>query len=151
MRYTRQTKIIELISSHNVETQEELARLLHKSGYKATQATVSRDIKELKLVKILGPDGKYKYALNTPSQEPTSEKFTNLLKDVLISASSSGNMVVVKTMSGCAGAACEAIDALRMDKILGTLAGDNTIFIVATEEAHAPILVKFFNELVKGR
>lgn len=151
MRYPRQTKIIELISSHNIETQEELAKLLHKSGYKVTQATVSRDIKELKLVKILGPEGKYKYAINTPSEAPSSEKFTNLLKDMLISAACSGNIVVVKTLNGCAGASCEAIDALQIDKILGTIAGDNTIFIVVKDEVHAPAIVKFFDELIKGR
>ena len=151
MRYPRQNKIIELISAHNVETQEELAKLLHKNGFKVTQATVSRDIKELKLVKALDENGRYKYVVNQPGSKPSAERYTNLLKDMIISTACSENIVVVKTLSGCANAACEAIDALQIDKILGTLAGDNTIFIVCNHTAEAPLLVNYFNELRKSR
>lgn len=149
MRYPRQNKILELISFNDIETQEELARLLNNSGFQVTQATVSRDIKELKLVKILTPEGKYKYASNTPSETPSTEKFTNILKNTMISSVSSGNMVVVKALNGCAGACCEAIDALQLEHILGTIAGDNTIFIVMESEEDGPKLVKYFNDMTK--
>ena len=149
MRYPRQNKIIELISQNDIETQEELARMLNDSGFQVTQATVSRDIKELKLVKILTAEGKYKYSSNAPSEAPSTEKFTNLLKNTMISSDYSGNMVVVKALSGCAGACCEAIDALQLEHILGTIAGDNTIFIVMESEEDAPRLVKYFNDMIK--
>lgn len=149
MRYPRQNKIIELISQNDIETQEELARMLNDSGFQVTQATVSRDIKELKLVKILTAEGKYKYSSNTSSDAPSTEKFTNLLKNTMISSVCSGNMVVVKALGGCAGACCEAIDALQLEHILGTIAGDNTIFIVMESEEDAPALVKYFNDMIK--
>ncbi len=151
MRYTRQNKILELISANNVETQEELAKLLINNGFKVTQATVSRDIKELKLVKVLGADGRYKYASNTKTETLTTDRFLNLIRDTVLSVASSENMVVVKTLSGCAGAACEAIDSLQIDDILGTLAGENTIFIVAASKEKSQPIVDFINEQIKSR
>ncbi|MDO4481731.1 MAG: arginine repressor [Bacillota bacterium] len=151
MRYPRQNKILELISVHNVETQEELAKLLIDSGFKVTQATVSRDIKELKLIKVLGQDGRYKYASNKAADAPTSERYLNLIRDMVLFASSSENIVVIKTLNGCANAACEAIDSLHLEGVLGTIAGDNTIFVVATSSEKAPGLVKFINEQIKSR
>ncbi len=151
MRYTRQNKILELISANNVETQEELAKLLINNGFKVTQATVSRDIKELKLVKVLGADGRYKYASNNKTETLTADRFINLIRDTVLSAACSENMVVVKTLSGCAGAACEAIDSLQIDDILGTLAGENTIFIVAASKEKSQPIVDFINEQIKSR
>lgn len=151
MRYPRQNKILELISAQNIETQEELARKLVDSGFKVTQATVSRDIKELKLVKVLGENGKYKYAANAPAETPAKDRLLNLIKDTGVSVACSENIVVFKTLSGCAGAACEALDSLQMKDILGTIAGENTIFIVATSSDKAPQIVKFINEQLKSR
>ena len=105
MRYTRQAKILELISANDIETQDELAKMLVLNGFKVTQATVSRDIKELKLVKVLGPEGKYKYATGQATDPLSSERYMNLIRDMVLSAASAENLVVVKTMSGC-GAAC---------------------------------------------
>lgn len=151
MRYPRQNKILELISLNNVETQEELAKLLIENGFRVTQATVSRDIKELKLIKILGENGKYKYAANKSAEAPTSERYINLIRDMVISATSSDNIIVIKTLNGCANAACEAIDSLHLDGVLGTIAGDNTIFMVTTAADKSPSIVKFFNEHTKSR
>lgn len=151
MRYPRHNKILELISIHNIETQEELAKMLVDNGFKVTQATVSRDIKELKLIKVLGPNGKYKYASSKAAEMPSAERYLNLIKDMVLSASSSENIVVIKTLNGCANAACEAIDSLHLDGVLGTLAGDNTIFVVATSSEKSPMLVKFINEQIKSR
>ncbi len=151
MRYPRQGKILELISLHEVETQEELAKLLLANGIKVTQATVSRDIKELKLVKILTPNGKYKYASNKTQDPPTADIYMNLIRDMVVSAASSENMVVIKTLTACAGACCEAIDAICMEGVLGTIAGDNTIFMVTGTKDKATELVRFFNEQIKSR
>ncbi|MBE6020734.1 MAG: arginine repressor [Firmicutes bacterium] len=151
MRYPRHSKILELVSIHNIETQEELAKLLVDNGFKVTQATVSRDIKELKLIKVLGPDGKYKYASNKVADSPSSERYLNLIKDMVLSAASSENIVVIKTLNGCANAACEAIDSLHLEGVLGTIAGDNTIFVVTTASDKSPLLVKFINDQIKSR
>ena len=105
MRYSRQNKIIELISSRDIGTQEELASLLRESGFEVTQATVSRDIKELQLVKVLSADGKYKYSAAKSQDQPTSDRFTKIFRETITSFDSSGNIVVVKTLSGCAAAA----------------------------------------------
>ena len=151
MRYTRQAKILELIASNDIETQDELAKMLVQNGFKVTQATVSRDIKELKLIKVLGPDGKYKYATGQTSDPLSSERYMNLIRDMMISVASAENIVVVKTMSGCAAACAEAIDSLEMDGVVGTIAGDNTIFLAASSREKAEHLVKFFNEQIKSR
>ena len=151
MKTTRHTKILELIQKNEIGTQEELSDLLEKEGYHVTQATVSRDIKELKLIKVLGQDGRYKYASNKTADAPTSERYLNLIRDMVLFASSSENIVVIKTLNGCANAACEAIDSLHLEGVLGTIAGDNTIFVVTTSSEKSPSLVKFINEQIKSR
>ncbi|MBQ1302200.1 MAG: arginine repressor [Firmicutes bacterium] len=151
MRYTRQAKILELISANDIETQDELAKMLVLNGFKVTQATVSRDIKELKLVKVLGPEGKYKYATGQATDPLSSERYMNLIRDMVLSAASAENLVVVKTMSGCAAACAEAIDSLELDGVVGTIAGDNTIFLAAISKEKAGQLVRFFNEQIKSR
>ncbi len=151
MRYTRQAKILELISANDIETQDELAKMLVLNGVKVTQATVSRDIKELKLVKVLGPEGKYKYATGQATDPLSSERYMNLIRDMVLSAASAENLVVVKTMSGCAAACAEAIDSLELDGVVGTIAGDNTIFLAAISKEKAGQLVRFFNEQIKSR
>ena len=151
MRYTRQAKILELISANDIETQDELAKMLVLNGFKVTQATVSRDIKELKLVKVLGPEGKYKYATGQATDPLSSERYMNLIRDMVLSAASAENLVVVKTMSGCGAACAEAIDSLELDGVVGTIAGDNTIFLAAISKEKAGQLVRFFNEQIKSR
>lgn len=149
MRYSRQNKILDLINSHEVETQDRLVELLKKSGYQATQATISRDIKELQLVKTLSSSGRYKYTTATTPEQPVSDRFVTIFKETIKSIESSGNMIVVKTLSGCASAAAEAIDTMKFHHVIGSIAGDNTIFLVADDPANVPSLVVHFSEMIK--
>ena len=148
MRFTRQNKIVELIADNEVDTQEKLAELLSGSGFEVTQATVSRDIKELQLIKTLAPSGRYKYTLPENNSQRQADRFVKIFKDTILSATCSGNMIVVKTLNGCANAACEAIDSLAFPHILGSLAGDNTVFIVCDDTVNAPSLAVQFEELL---
>ena len=148
MRYTRQNKIIELIAEHEIDTQEKLAELLEIAGFEVTQATVSRDIKDLRLVKTLASSGKYRYGLPEAGGEQNMDRYLSIFKNTVRSVNSSGNMIVLKTLTGCANAACEAIDSLGFDHILGSIAGDNTIFIVADDDQQAKSLTAHFEELM---
>ena len=130
MKSIRQLTILELIESQNIETQEQLADALLSRGIRATQATVSRDIKELRLLKALTPEGTYKYATAEHAEQRLNERFSRILSDSILSVAASLNTIVVHTISGSANAACEAIDSMRWPEVLGTIAGDNTIFVV---------------------
>ena len=149
MRYTRQNKIIELISQHEIETQEKLAEFLRKSGYDVTQATVSRDIKELQLVKALSPSGKYKYILPDQGGRQATDRYTKIFRDTVQNVAWSGNMLVIKTLVGCANAACEAIDSLEFPHIVGSIAGDNTVFIVCDDPGNAPVLAARLEKMLR--
>ena len=150
MKSKRQEKILELIEKYDVETQEDLADLLKKAGFVATQATVSRDIRELRLVKVSagvreGRQNKSKYAANSVRNELDTrftEKFKSILSEMVIKISSAGHMVVLKTYAGMAQAACATIDSLELPAIIGSLAGDDTIFIVMATENDALDFVK---------
>ena len=135
MKTTRQNEIIRLIASRDIETQEELAAELRSLGYKVTQATVSRDIRELRLIKVAGKSGGFKYAKPERREIAVSERLTRILTDSLVSVDSSGNIIVVKTLSGSANVAAEALDTLGWPEILGTIAGDNTVFVVSRNES----------------
>ena len=137
MKSNRQNEIIQLISSRDIETQEELAAELRRMGYKVTQATVSRDIRELRLIKVASKGGGYKYARPERHEAAVSERLTRILTDSLVNVDHSGNTIVVKTLSGSANVAAEALDTLEWPEILGTIAGDNTIFAVVRNEADA--------------
>ncbi|NLT46960.1 MAG: arginine repressor [Clostridiales bacterium] len=149
MRYSRQNKILDIINSHEVETQDMLVSLLKKAGYQATQATVSRDIKELQLIKTLSPSGRYKYAVSSAAEQPPSERFVTIFKETIKAVNSSGNIIVIKTLSGCANAAGEAIDTMNMSHVVGSVAGDNTILLVIDDPANVPDLVKRFHDILK--
>lgn len=149
MRYSRQNKILDIINTHEVETQDKLVSLLKKSGYKVTQATISRDIKELQLVKTLSSTGKYKYTVGSNADQPVSDRFVKIFKETIQTVVSSGNIIVVKTLSGCASAAGEAIDTLNLPNIIGTIAGDNTLLLIVNDPANVPSLVNKFNEMIK--
>ena len=138
MKKGRQEKILELIKKFEIETQEELADRLKEAGYNVTQATVSRDIKELRLIKILSHTGKYKYAAAVNEVENSYvNRLRNIFKECVIHIDSAQNMVVIKTLPGLAGAAAMAIDSMRIKQAVGTIAGDDTVFIVmrSTEDA----------------
>ncbi|MFU0823816.1 arginine repressor [Clostridium sp.] len=142
MKIQRHARILEIINTKDIETQEELAEELKKSGMDVTQATVSRDIKELKLIKVLSKDGKYKYATISQSDGFLSDKLVKIFANTVISVENVQNFVVVKTLSGSGSAAAEAIDSMNFQGIAGTIAGDNTIFILATSEDKAQDIVK---------
>lgn len=151
MRYSRQNKIIELINTYEVDTQEKLASLLRENGFEVTQATISRDIKDLQLVKTLSSSGKYKYALNQTKDMPVSDRFVKIFRETITSFAASGNLVVVKTLSGCASAAAEAIDNSGLPHIIGSIAGDNTILLVADSESSIPEIMQEFQDMLQMR
>lgn len=143
MKSKRHDKILEIINNTEVETQEELAEALKECGFDVTQATVSRDIKNLKLIKMQSTSGKYRYV--APSREETeiNDKLYSILKNAALSAEKVDKFVVVKTLTGAASAVAEAIDNLYPEEIAGTIAGDNTIFIlVRTEEKALDLTTK---------
>lgn len=127
MKVSRHAKIIELISQYDIETQEELADRLNSSGFKVTQATVSRDIRDLKLTKMSVNGGKQKYVVLKPEAEGMSEKYIRVLRDGYISMDMAQNILVIKTVSGMAMAVAAAIDAMHWKEVVGSIAGDDTI------------------------
>ncbi len=158
MKSQRQSKILELINKYEIETQEELTQFLAKDGFNATQATVSRDIKELRLVKVStgeksGRQTKYKYAANTVNAEIDARlgaKFRNILSEAVIKINCAGHMVVLKTYAGMAQAAAAAIDALDVPTLIGSVAGDDTIIIVMATENDAVDFMKKLTKSIKG-
>ena len=127
MKTKRQTKILELISNNEIETQEELQAYLIESGFVVTQATVSRDIRDMKLTKISTNNGKQKYVVLNDSTEDLSEKYVRVLREGYVSMDMAQNILVIKTVSGMAGAVCASIDAMNIHEIVGSIAGDDTI------------------------
>lgn len=148
MKISRHAKILEIINSKDIETQEELADELRKQEMVVTQATVSRDIKELKLIKVLSSNGKYKYASISSNESFLSNKLVSVFIQTVLSVEHIKNFVVVKTISGSAPGAAEAIDSLNFDEIAGTIAGDNTIFILVRSEEKAFEIVQKLKRLL---
>ena len=130
MKTKRQRKIIELITDYDIETQEELAAKLVENGFNVTQATISRDIRELNLTKIATKGGKQKYAVQSSSDIVSNSKYMRVLNDGIITMDTAGNILVVKTVSGMAMAVAAALDAMQIKEILGCIAGDDTIMCV---------------------
>ena len=127
MKVDRHSKIVELIGKYQIETQEELAEYLKRDGYKVTQATVSRDIRELKLTKVQGENGRQRYAV-MQSQRDFSEKYLRIFRDCYVSMDMAQNLLIIKTVSGMAMAVAEALDVIGFHELVGGVAGDNTIF-----------------------
>lgn len=141
MKPSRQAKILELIEKKDIETQEQLLTELVACGFPTTQATISRDIKELRIIKELGPSGAYRYSATPKQMEPThSAKLNSIFKQCVIQCDSAQNIVVIKTMPGLASAACSAMDAMNMEHMVGTLAGDDTAFLLMRDAASAAAL-----------
>ena len=149
MRYSRQNKILELIANNEIETQDKLAALLKNEGFEVTQATISRDIKELQLIKVLAASGKNKYAVSTHQDTPISDRFIKIFRETITSFASAQNLIVIKTLSGCGPAAGEAIDSMKWGEVLGTIAGDNTLLIIGRSPEAVEILENRFNNLIK--
>ncbi|AKN34036.1 ArgR family transcriptional regulator [Clostridium carboxidivorans P7] len=148
MKATRHAKILEIINSKDIETQENLAEELKISGMDVTQATVSRDIRELKLIKVLGNNGNYKYATRVHTENFLSDKLMNIFSQTVISAENVDNFIIVKTIGGSANAAAEAIDSLNFYGIAGTVAGSNTIFIVARDVDKAKTITQNIKKMI---
>ena len=141
MKKKRHEKIIELIGQYEIETQEELADRLRDAGYQVTQATVSRDIRELKLSKISGGIGRQKYIAFTTEEAHLGDKYIRVLKEGYVSMELAQNLLVMKTVSGMAMAVAAAVDALKLEEIVGCIAGDNTIMMaMRTENAAAQVM-----------
>ena len=139
MKTKRQSRILELIRNNDIETQEELQAYLEKDGFAVTQATVSRDIRDMKLTKVSTNGGRQKYKALNEASEDLSEKYVRVLKDGYISMDMAQNILVIKTVSGMAGAVCASIDAMNIHEIVGSIAGDDTIMcaIRTTEDTIA--------------
>ena len=150
MKSKRQNEIIEIISTADIETQEELAAALRERGYPITQATVSRDIRELRLIKVTSKSGGYKYAKPVRHEVAVSERLTRILADSLIHVEAAANLVVVKTLSGSANVAAEALDNLGWAEIIGTIAGDTTIFIAAKSNDEADIITARIRKMTEN-
>ena len=127
MKTNRQSKIIEIIQKNEVETQDELSALLEKDGFRVTQATVSRDIRELKLTKIPTASGRQKYAVITDAPENLSKKYERVLREGFLSMDMAQNILVIRTVSGMAMAVAVAVDAMKWNEVVGCIAGDDTI------------------------
>lgn len=151
MKTRRHAKILELINTYHIDTQEELLKRLRDDGFDVTQATVSRDIKELRLVKILSNDGKYKYSTGKETTKDISSKFFSLFEDSALAVDNAMNIVVVKCLSGMAQAICAAMDSIHWSGVVGTLAGDDTILILCKEETVAVNMVEELKKLIVGR
>lgn len=148
MKTRRQAKILELIQRNDVETQEELSAYLVREGFQVTQATVSRDIRELKLTKIAMDNGKQKYAVITDADSGMMEKYARVLREGFISMDLAKNIVVIKTVSGMAGAVCAAIDAMKFQELVGSIAGDDTIICIIRDDEEAVKIMKKLRKIV---
>ncbi|MBQ2252354.1 MAG: arginine repressor [Clostridia bacterium] len=144
IRVRRQEKIMELVRARNIQTQDELCALLTDAGFSVTQATVSRDIKELGLIKVAVTGG-YKYALSAAADlSPELERYRKVLLEVTVRVAAAGNLVIVNTLSGAASAAAAAVDAMKWTEIIGCIAGDDTVFLaVATPQVASEICARF--------
>lgn len=149
MKTVRQVAILDIIEKQEIETQEELASALNARGIRVTQATVSRDIKELRLLKVLTPSGKYKYATGDQADNNLTDRFIRMLAESLLSVSSANNLIVVKTLSGSANVAAEALDSMHWPEVLGTLAGDNTVLLIIRSNEETITVTSRLREMMK--
>lgn len=148
MKSRRHAKILDIIAEYPIETQDELLTRLKDEGYKATQATISRDIKDLRLVKTLGADGKYRYVSASKNSTDIRSNFSSLFASSVNSIDFAQNIVVIKTLSGMAQAVCAALDSNDYKAVVGTIAGDDTIFIACRSSQLAVSLTEELKKLI---
>lgn len=148
MKNSRHTRILEIIGENVIETQDDLIAKLRESGYPVTQATVSRDIKQLGLVKTAAKNGGYQYTAARSDGAGNESKLKNIMRETVLSAQNAENIVVIKTYSGMANAAAAAVDALSGDAIVGSIAGDDTIFIVVKNDEDAREFTAYVKEII---
>ena len=149
MKVNRHAKIVELINKYQIETQEELADYLNQNGFRVTQATVSRDIRDLKLTKVPADNGKQKYAVLQSGQNDLGEKYIRILNDGFLSMDMAQNILVIKTVSGMAMAVAAALDAMKWNEIVGCIAGDDTIMCAVRSVDDTIILMEKIRKLLK--
>ncbi len=147
-RNLRQSKILELISVKEIETQEELVTELSLGGYDITQATISRDIKELGLIKVLTDSKKYKYAVMDSVSQSLTNKSLNIFKECVISIKTAMNIVVVKTLKGTAGLVCGFIDQISLANVLGCTYGDDTVMVIVADIEDAYLVKQKLSEII---
>ena len=148
----RQAEILRIIGEQNIETQEQLLERLRKCGIRATQATISRDIKELNLVKQPGEDGSYRYTASAaqPAEQALAGRLQNIFKNGVTSCDVAQNIVVVKTMPGLAPAAGAALDGMELDGLVGSLAGDDTVILIMRTNRVAEELSQAIESMLEG-
>ena len=149
LRSARHAKILELIAQKEIETQEELCEELNQLNLVVTQATISRDIRDLHLFKVAGVEKKYRYAYIDSSENEISPKMRNLFRECVISVRSAQNLVVIKTLVGNGSNAGAVVDKLNHDIIVGSVAGDDTLLVVCEDNASAESFVEKINEFIK--
>ena len=151
MKSNRHGKIIELISQNVIETQEDLAKHLRDLGFKVTQATVSRDIKDLKLTKMPTSDGKQQYVIMKPGGKYLTEKYKDILRGGFVSIDQAGNMMIVKTVPGMAMGVAACIDAMEWKEIVGTIAGNDTIMCALRNAEDYSIVRDYFLKILNEK
>lgn len=149
MKYERHALILQIIEEKDIETQEELAAELRNKGMDVTQATVSRDIKELRLVKVMGKSGVYKYAAMDRTEPEISDRLFRVFSDSVISMDHANNLIVIRTIVAGAQAAASAIDAMNWPEIIGCIAGDDTILVIVRDNHYVNDVMKRFSKLMR--
>lgn len=150
MKEQRQSTILSLIQKYEIETQEDLAQSLENEGFSVTQATVSRDIRELKLTKVASRSGGQKYVALANFEQQVSEKVIRVFKDAFVSMDYAGNIIVIRTLTGMGNAVAAAIDAFNLIEIVGTLAGDDTIFCAVRTQEHIIEVMNQFRDILNS-
>lgn len=144
---SRHSEILRLIENQNIGTQEELTEILINKGYSVSQSTVSRDISDLNLIKVEYGNKKYKYSKAIVKEEYLSPQIVSLFKQIIVSMDCANNLIVIKTLSGNASAAGMAIDGMQFSQILGTVAGDDTLLVIAKTNSDAELILKSLRTL----
>ena len=149
MKAKRQALIREIVEAQSIQTQEELAEALRAHGMVVTQATVSRDIREMHLLKVLAEDGSYRYATMEKSDSGMNDRLIRMLSDSVVEMNSANNLIVIHTLPGSAHVAAEAIDSLRWPETIGTIAGDNTILVIVRANEEVDAVMRRFRSIIK--
>lgn len=150
MKAKRQALIRKIVESQSIQTQEDLADALRMHGMLVTQATVSRDIKEMHLLKVLAEDGTYRYATMEKSDSGMNDRLIRMLADSVVDMNSANNLIVIHTLPGSAHVAGEAVDSLKWPEVIGTIAGDNTILVIVRSNEEVEEVVRRFRGIVRG-
>jgi transcriptional regulator of arginine metabolism len=148
-RNARQATILDIISKKDIETQEELCAELNKLNFNVTQATISRDIKDLKLYKVAGTTKKYKYSYIESEGDAVNNKMRNLFRECVQSINAANNIIVIKTMRGNGSTAGTFVDSLQFSEVIGSVAGDDTLLIVVDSNENTPIIVEKLREYIR--